>query len=530
MDNLIESWCKFFPNQLLPDVPVDPNNASQHADPYSAGPSIADEKYYIRRIVGSGSSGTALVGRRVRDSLSIIAKILDIEDMDERQRERTRSEILCLSQCSHPSIIQYLSHHEEKAKLLVVMELADAGDMGFQIKYRRQNRALFLEHEAAFMMTQIFLAVDYIHSKSILHRDIKPANVFVKENGIVKIGDFGLSRMFEESVSNPVANSLVGTPYYIAPEVWKQERYGKRADLFSIGVMWFEMLTLERPFRGDSIPAVKTAILSGNTPLFPPQLKFHPDTVSLITHLLSSDPQQRPTIMEVFMKPLMEHSLRIFSTIIIEGLTMSEQAKNLLRASTKAFREKVNAHFLQTYRPKLNLNVFTQPTEGDADAAANSGSCDEFGNRVFVSNIIFLDEGRKWKHRAIRLSATNGLEIGKKGAFDSNHYSNNSVTSMACSSSSNNSNDSPGAATAASPLSNPNIIRTIPLSQLCKVTEVPRCLTENRDYVFSVALQSDEALWFYSGTEPAKAFATWTQRFRDLCGLPESFEISAHPL
>ena len=526
MENIIESWCKFFPNQLLPDVPSDPNAVSHNADPYSAGPSTADEKYYIRRIVGSGSSGTALVGRRVRDSLSIIAKILDIEDMDERQRERTRSEILCLSQCSHPSIIQYLSHHEEKTKLLVVMELADAGDMGFQIKYRRQNRALFLEHEAAFMMTQIFLAVDYIHSKSILHRDIKPANVFVKENGIVKIGDFGLSRMFEESVSNPVANSLVGTPYYIAPEVWKQERYGKRADLFSIGVMWFEMLTLERPFRGDNIPAVKTAILAGTPPLFPSHLKLHPDTVDLISHLLSADPQQRPSIMEVFMKPLMEHSLRIFSTIIIEGLTMSDPAKNLLRASTKEFREKVNAHFVSTYKPKLNLSIFTQG--GESDAAANSGSIDEFGNRYFVSNIIFLDEGRKWKHRSIRLSSTYGLEIGKKGAFEAN-VNNNSSANFSSSTSTENRTaaDSPSSN---SGFSNSNVIRTVPLNQLCKVTEVPRCLTENRDYVFSVALWSDEALWFYSGTEPAKAFTTWTQRFRQLCGLPETFEIAAYPL
>lgn len=477
---MIEPWCACFPEILFPDTAG--NAPPAGVDALSASPPQTGDKYLVRRVVGSGATGTALIGRRERDGLPIIAKIVDLGEMDETQRTRAESEIQCLSQCRHSAIIQYLTHHLEGSKLLLIMELADAGDLGFQIKHRRENKAYFLEQEVALMLSQILIAVHYIHSQSILHRDLKPANVFVKTNGLVKVGDFGLSKVFEETVSRPVAQSLVGTPYYLAPEVWRREKYGKKADMFSIGVLWYEMLTLDRPFKGGSVAAVMQSITEGKFNPLPSNISA--DTAKLVVRLLASNPEERPSICEIFECALMDHALRIFSTMIVRGLPLVPAAREHVQNDAITLRKAVQRHLDVKY---------------------------PVGNRTFeayCTAIVHLEEGKKWKHRALRTTAEGHLLIGK--TVEAAEALTSAAIEAALATATEKDRLSHQVA-----VSN---VRIIPVTAVSYVNEVPRCFAEGRTNIFSVVLnETDESLWFYSALDPQLS-VVWTKKLSAAAG------------
>eukprot|EP00656_Telonema_subtile_P055799 TRINITY_DN8750_c0_g1_i1.p1 TRINITY_DN8750_c0_g1~~TRINITY_DN8750_c0_g1_i1.p1 ORF type:complete len:198 (+),score=43.18 TRINITY_DN8750_c0_g1_i1:37-630(+) len=156
--------------------------------------------------------------------------------------------------CSHPNVIKYEEDHEENDQLLIVMEFADSGDLDRQLKARAaDNYRYFQEHEALFLFLQICLSLDHIHRHKMLHRDIKGANVLLTSTGLIKLGDFGFSHQYDDTVSGVVANTFCGTPYYLAPELWSQSPYSKKADVWSLGVILYELMSLKKPFSGNGM-------------------------------------------------------------------------------------------------------------------------------------------------------------------------------------------------------------------------------------------------------------------------------------
>ncbi|CUF22180.1 serine-threonine protein kinase, putative [Bodo saltans] len=483
----LSSWCQCFPDLLIPEPA--PNQMQPSVDVLGASPTQPDDKYYVRRVVGTGATGTALIGRRVRDGLPVIAKVVDLGELDATQRDRTNSEIDCLSRCQHSMIIQYLAHYLVDTRLLVVMELADAGDLGFQIKHRREAKAYFLEQEVALMLTQILIAVDYIHNQNILHRDLKPANVFVKTNGLVKIGDFGLSRIFEETVSKNVAQSVVGTPYYLAPEVWGREKYGKKVDMFSVGVLWYEMLTLQRPFKGSSVTSVMQAITNGTYAPLPDHISDN--SRLLVAKLLAAKPEERFSVVEVFESPLMDHALRIFSSSIVNNLPATEAARQHVQRDALFLRAQVKAHLEAKY-----------PVVAPSPARIKE--------LAFSSPMVHLEDGKKWKHRALALTDNGLILVGK---------SVEALVTPKTTSPSPSPTASNGAAAASSSTSTTlGSMRCIPINDVLHVNDVPACFAEGRPNVFAIVLRStDEALWFYSAIDESLN-VEWKKRLGEACG------------
>lgn len=454
---LVEQACLSFPNVLIvdPEPGVQPVIECQQ-DSFGSAPG---DQYYMRKVVGSGASGTAVIGRRKRDNLGVIAKVIDISEMNQRQLDRTRSEVECLSSCRHSAIIQYLMHEENgNGKLLVVMELADAGDLGFQIKHRRDTGAKFLEHEVTLMFVQVVMALDYIHSQGILHRDLKPANIFVKANGLVKVGDFGLSKMYDENVSLEVASSLVGTPYYLAPEVWKREMYNKKADMFSLGVLLHELLTLERPFKGPNVVAVMTAITTQQRGALPEHITS--DTVAIVDSLLQFEPSKRPNTLDLLETPLMDHALRVFRGIV-NGLPASDSSKAFIQRDIKHVRDRLKKRFEEKHPRRI-------VSESEIDSMGKTGP------------LVFLEDGKKWKQRYLKLSSL-GIAISKQpDGFD-------------------------------------NPLKLVAISDIFNVIDVPKCFADNRANAFAVILQNDDALWFYAQTDDG--VAGWISSLRMAIGL-----------
>ena len=151
------------------------------------------------------------------------------------------------------------------------MEYADAGDLNKIIKEKKKKlkdtgdtSVYFSEADVMRIFSQICDAVSQLHNKDflgkkIIHRDIKSHNIFLCADGSVKLGDFGIAKVLENTKSR--AATVIGTPYYFSPEMCKGEDYDEKTDIWSLGVLLFEMCMLEYPFQGKSLSDLSAAII-----------------------------------------------------------------------------------------------------------------------------------------------------------------------------------------------------------------------------------------------------------------------------
>lgn len=304
-------------------------------------PANPPRPYTVIRAVGNGVSGTAFLVSRAADEKNYIAKITDLATLSEKKKSYARSEIRCLAQCEHFAIIKHIDSAEtpDHTRLLLLMELADAGDLARQVKLRNGN--LFREHEVAFLFLQIVLAVDYMHRRGILHRDIKSANVFLMSCGIVKIGDLGFSQVYMDSVSGEVGRTFCGTPYYLAPELWRRHRYSKKADVWSLAVLLYEMAALKRPFVASSMLELYDRVVAGDYEPLPNQ--FSQDMCDVIRQILVFDPDARPATSDILNMPYMRFVASQFENTITQNSHFSPDEKSRILDALRVARDAASA-------------------------------------------------------------------------------------------------------------------------------------------------------------------------------------------
>lgn len=122
-------------------------------------------------------------------------------------------------------------------KLKIIMEYADGGDLATKMKEYKEQGKMFTESQILSWFTQVCLAIKHCHDRKIIHRDIKGQNVFMMKNGMAKLGDFGISTILTKTLEK--ANTIVGTPYYLSPEIIESKPYSFASDIWSLGVLLY---------------------------------------------------------------------------------------------------------------------------------------------------------------------------------------------------------------------------------------------------------------------------------------------------
>jgi serine/threonine protein kinase len=297
----------------------------------------SDRKYEKIKLIGSGSFGQAWLVRRQSDAKLLVAKVMKLEQMSSKDQKYVEAEIQCLASCHHFAVIKYVEDFVLDTCMLIVMEFADAGDLNMQIKSRAAdgNRS-FEEHEVGYTFVQLCMALNHVHRGKMLHRDIKGANVLLMSSGLIKLGDFGFSQLYEDTVSGAVAGTFCGTPYYLAPELWKRQRYSKKADVWSLGILLYEMMALKRPFAGQGMKALMETVLKGTIAPLPEQ--YSPELRDVCMALLVPDPNKRLSLAELFQRPYIVKILDDFEKSALASQLIDEDSKTLIRDNIAEIR------------------------------------------------------------------------------------------------------------------------------------------------------------------------------------------------
>uniref|UniRef100_A0A7S1QLY7 non-specific serine/threonine protein kinase n=1 Tax=Neobodo designis TaxID=312471 RepID=A0A7S1QLY7_NEODS len=350
----------------------------------------SDCLYEKVKVLGSGSFGQAWLVRRKKDAKLLVAKLLDLSQMSAKDQKYVEAEIQCLASCHHFAIVRYEEDFSADPKMLIVMEFADAGDLNMQIKARAaEGFRYFEEHEVGYTFVQLCMALDHVHRNKMLHRDIKGANVLLMSSGLVKLGDFGFSQQYEDTVSGNVGVTFCGTPYYLAPELWKRQKYSKKADIWSLGILLYEMMALKRPFTGANMKPLMESILKGQIPPLPSH--FSQDLRDLCISMLEPDPNKRPSIALLFQKPYLQKLLNDFEK--------SAAASTLIDADTKAL---------------IKENI-QEAREMKPDSGTTTGAVGNFDKTVSYEGPIRKESNRVWKERYFMLKDGDLVIAVKKG-------------------------------------------------------------------------------------------------------------------
>jgi len=184
------------------------------------------------------------------------------------------------------------------------MDFADGGDL--QSKIKAQKGKNFSESLIIDWFTQICLSVKHIHDRKILHRDIKSQNIFLTKNGLVKLGDFGIAKCLDGTLDK--AKTIVGTPYYLSPEIVNNKPYAFKSDIWSLGILLYEMCALKMPFDGNSLPQLSLKISSGAYNPLPPC--FSRELRNLVAWMLNKEINKRPNINEILKQSIVKSRIK----------------------------------------------------------------------------------------------------------------------------------------------------------------------------------------------------------------------------
>ena len=251
-------------------------------------------RYDLVRVLGKGAMGIVYEGRDPNLERRVAIKTVKVENLSEEAaaeyESRFRTEARSAARLQHPNIVSVYDSDRDGDIAFLVMEYIQGDDL----KHHLDRGVRYSLEQSLKMVRDLLAALDYAHKAGIVHRDIKPANLLIEPGGKVKLTDFGVARMQDSGEATRTQGSMVGTLKYMAPEQVQGLKIDSRADLFSVGVVLYQLLTDKRPFDGDNDFSIIHQII-GHTP--PPPSSFNarlPTAIdAVVARALAKDRDQR---------------------------------------------------------------------------------------------------------------------------------------------------------------------------------------------------------------------------------------------
>ncbi|HLL74091.1 MAG TPA: serine/threonine-protein kinase, partial [Pyrinomonadaceae bacterium] len=292
--------------------------------------------YRVEELIGRGGMGVVFRGRHTKLPREVAIKSISPRAGSDLRslRHRFEREAFIQSQLDHPGIVKIYDYIVAEQTYYIVMEYVEGRSLAQLLA--REPQAI-VPDRALYFFDQILTAVSYAHNftyededgrqhRGIIHRDFKPANILVTPNDRVKITDFGIVKLVGSSTTDTLTSGAYGSPRYVSPEQAEGKQVDQRSDIYSLGVILYEMLTGTPPYGGDAEKLSRTELLRAHverTPRQPSELNpaITPELEALITRALAKDPAERFQTSAEFLRAVRLARARDASDVIEEVQT-----------------------------------------------------------------------------------------------------------------------------------------------------------------------------------------------------------------
>ena len=266
-----------------------------------------------------------------RSRRQFVMKQIALQSTSSPESRTALQEVRVLKALHHPFIVRYHDSwlDEQSSTLCVVMHYCAGGDLHGRIRQASAAGQSFSEGAVLDWFIALCLALRYCHDRRLLHRDIKSQNVFLSQHGVCRLGDFGIARVL--STGNQMAQSVVGTPYSLAPEVCQSQHYSYAADVWALGCVLYETCALRLPFEaGNLLGLVWKIVHEKPEPI--DAARYSPELWQLLQAMLSKEPQRRPSVKEILLLPFIQRRVPI---IVEEMKNRNSDQKRIHRQERK---------------------------------------------------------------------------------------------------------------------------------------------------------------------------------------------------
>ena len=297
--------------------------------------------------LGEGAYSIVYKVKRKEDSNIYALKKVKLHGLTDKEKENSLNEVRILASVKSPFVISYKEAfiEEESETLCIVMEYADKGDLYQKIVHLKKIGCLIDEIDAWKILIQMTRGLKSLHDLKILHRDLKSANIFLFSDGTAKIGDLNVSKVAKRGLGY----TQTGTPYYASPEVWEEKPYDNKSDIWSLGCVAYEMLTLHPPFRAKDMEQLYNTVIKGQYKKL--GNKYSEDMNEIIDYLLKVNPKERPNCDDILKHPAIKKRLEFFKAQIGENEDLNNIDEGVL---LRTIRIPKNIVFLSDKLPEKN--------------------------------------------------------------------------------------------------------------------------------------------------------------------------------
>lgn len=266
------------------------------------------------------------LSKHVKEEKEYVVKKMHIFEINKKEKDNIENEIKLLNQLKHPNIVLYKeSFYENSDYINIVMQYCEGGDLYKTIRNRNGKR--FSESTVLRWMSQLIVSLHFLHERKILHRDLKTQNIFLSDDRLF-LGDFGISKTLENT--RELANTYIGTPYYMSPELFNYKPYSYKSDIWSLGCVLYEICNLRHTFNAQTINGLAVKILKGN--YHPISSTYSKPLRNFISSLLVVDAKKRPSIRKIVQIPFIKKQIAEYMIDLVTNSDLCEEMLDSLKS------------------------------------------------------------------------------------------------------------------------------------------------------------------------------------------------------